>query len=355
MKKLTIDQFKELVNKRAGIFIDGPRGQWHFHIIDLDKVVEEKEQFELDKIEILPKKNPINWPDDVIMTCDGMDELVAFLKTEAYIKNGFLSANKSFHDLIEEDRFENITMKDLLVKYHACEIFSLTCPYNDGYDELHPYGKYSIPQQLADDILSQIIDENQNLYDYYEMMPKRFRSKHTFEHLMEETRNESLALYQRVINNQLEADESPYACDMFISGKAKFKSPQQLWHFYHTHDLINQKHAVIASMLKNTESRPITFALEEPYYEPLKKSYFKSDIGFSWHCTTSSALSITNYFKMDEHAKSWLSQLKDDYDMKALEDLAFYYKGHLAFSSCTHEHFHHDYLEQAKKDAQNEL
>jgi hypothetical protein len=162
-------------------------------------------------------------------------------------------------------------------------------------------------------------------------------------------------LYQRVINNQLEADESPYACDMFISGKAKFKSPQQLWHFYHTHDLINQKHAVIASMLKNTESRPITFALEEPYYQPLKKSYLKSDIGFSWHCTTSSALSITHYFKMDEHAKSWLSQLKDDYDMKTLEDLAFYYKGHLAFSSCTHEHFHHDYLEQAKKDAQNEL
>lgn len=355
MKKITIDQFVALVKKRAGIFVDGPRGQWTFSNTYKIDVVEEKEHFELDEVQIIPKKNPVYLPDDVLKICNSVDELVTFLKDEEYIKKGFLKANKSFNEFIEEDIFDNISMKDLLIKYHECETFSLTCPYNDGYDELHPYGKYSITQQQADEILSQINDENQDLYYYYEMLPNSFRSKHTFENLIEETRNESLALYEKVMNNQLEADESPHACDMFRLGKAKYKSPQLLWHFYHTHDIVYEHRTVINSILKNTESRPITFALEEPYYKPLKNSYLKSVIGFAWHCTTSSQLSITHYFEMDGHAKAWLSQLQDDYDMRTLEDLAFYYKGHLAFSSCTHEHFHHDYLKQVKKDARKGL
>ncbi len=354
MANISIEQFVELVKLKANLIIDGPRGQWVFQNLYQIQFTDGHEHFEFDRVQVLQYKNPINIPDDEITTCESYDHLIVFLKSEGYIKDGYLKANQTYPQLKADIAFEHINMKDLLIKYSECETFSLTMPYNEGHDALHPYGKYSITQEQADIALLQVIADKANLYSYYKSMPNAFRAQHYFESLVNEIQQESLAWYEKDINQQLKPDESPFASDLFIEGKTKFKAPKALWHFYHAQDRAQAYRVALSNMLINTESRPITFALEEPYYEPLKSSYLYSTIGFSWHCTTSSVLSITHRFKLDEQAKIWLSRLKNDYDMATLEDLAFYYRGHLAFSSCTHEQVHYDYLEQAKKDAHDE-
>lgn len=354
MNTISIEQFIELVQKRANIIVFGPRGQWVFQNLYNIKTVEDKAQLDFDRVQILQFKNPINIPDDEITVCSSYDELIRFLHHEGYIKNGLLHANQSYDQLIEEIMFEHMTMKDLLIKYRECETFSLTCPYNEGQDELHPYGKYSITKEQSDVALLQIVADQIQLYPYYKTLPKTFRSQYTFENLLEAVEQDALTWYESVKNHELEADESPYAGDWFMVGKARFKSPKALWHFYHAQDTANQYRIAIAHMRLNTESRLITFTLEEPEYLDLKPSYLFSVVSFSWHCTTSNVLSITHHFKLDETSKAWLSSHDDDYDMNRLEDLAFYYKGQLAFSSCTHEHVHCDYLEAAKKSAREE-
>ena len=79
------------------------------------------------------------------------------------------------------------------------------------------------------------------------------------------------------------------------------------------------------------------------YSEVLKNlNVIDYEYSFITHCTEGS-LSNTLYFALNEDTKAWLLQFKNDFEIKGeLEDLAFYKKGELVFSSCTHERFHGD-------------
>jgi hypothetical protein len=112
----------------------------------------------------------------------------------------------------------------------------------------------------------------------------------------------------------------------------------ELWHFYHhigTYYHTYKK--TVEKLKKNTKDRPLDTSFKNEKMKALYKHLDKHEITFTWHCTTSSRLSVVYYFRLNEESKRWLMQYESDLDIAPLDDLAFDKNGELLFSSCTHE------------------
>lgn len=285
-----------------------------------------------------------------------IDKLFAYLKKEQVIDDGDITVitynnhYQTYQDYLDALAFDNIDMTGLLEKYlpHA-DRFSLTCPYSMDYDIDHPYGTCRLNKEHADYAEKMVRERTmQSLLRIYEKISEADKeSLPSFDTLMESITNE-VENYRAKLSDKELGDNggSSFMCERFSMGKTYFKSPQELWHFYHSLDNLFMYCWISDKMKKGTVERPLDAELNSEYYSPLKQDLINTEVAFCWHCTTSSQLSKVFYFRITDNSVAWLKKLKNDYDMTELEDLAFYNSDKLLFSSCTHEGFHNDFIDR---------
>ena len=249
----------------------------------------------------------------------------------------------SLEEYEEEKAFENIDMEDLLKIYlPIADSFSLNCPYNDGYDAEHRYGIYSISDELAKkaiDGLASVMEETSR--KQYAQISEEERVKlPPFDRLYKEIGEECAAFRKKNSKKAEKFDGNVFFCDIFGTKKSKYKEPPELWHLYHAVDFVETCRFGLDKMKENAEQRSLLAELDGEEYGELKGSLIKTDVTFSWHCTTSGQLTKVFYFALNDGTVEWLKRHKNDYDFNKLQDLAFYRDGKCVFSSCTHEGYH---------------
>lgn len=235
--------------------------------------------------------------------------------------------------------FDCLDMAGILEKYlPLADSFSLTCPY----------GKNRISEQLAAEALKKV---NESAYRQAETefmgAAEEERAKlPSFKKIYADLENEYKA-YCRQNSALIEANDG-YGCftDVFSGEREKYNSLDELWHAYSAVDFTGTCEYILEKLKKEQTERPLTEELESDENKALKDNLIKTEVTFVWHCTSSSELSKVFYFKLNEQTIVWLKKFKSDYDLELLEDLAFYKKGKLLFSSCTHERFHSDCTEE---------
>ncbi len=234
-------------------------------------------------------------------------------------------------------QFDNLGMSGLIEKYlPVADSFSLTCPY----------GENGISEELANKALKAIKEK------MYEMAETEFNGASEeqikelppFKEIYADIENQ-YKNYCRQNSALIEANDG-YACftDVF-SGDRKYSSVYELWHAFNAVDFVGTCEYVLEKLKRISTVKPLTEELETEQNKCLKENLIKTEVTFAWHCTVSGELSKVFYFKLNDDTVKWLSKFESDYDLENLEDLAFYKKGKLLFSSCTHERFHDDYSE----------
>ncbi len=227
-------------------------------------------------------------------------------------------------------------ISDLLLIYSDADMFSLTGPFLDNSS----FERFKLSQKEGEEILTEICNINkEHLRCHYNSFNDEAKnSLPSFDELYRNIDKECQEFQKRFENGDL-IDQSPYICDHFGLDTI-YDKPTNLWHFYHDIQMYNNTFKkTIEDLIANDIERPIDFDFKKPILAPLYKNLVKAKTTFSWHCTTSSNLSIVYYFKFDEFGRYWLNQFNTVYDIQPLEDLAFYKNNELLFSSCTHERF----------------
>ena len=240
-------------------------------------------------------------------------------------------------------------MKTLLTQYPHATSFSLTGPFQTYFDQLHPYGTYKLDEVTINQIEKKTEKHLlQYLHDRYARWPSEDKNQHLpLDDLIVSIQQEVQAHLALVRSGQLPKDVSPFMCDVFMMGNAKYKQPMDLWHFYHEISHYEATYRATLDALKNNPvERDLLAIFQDPYYAPLQPCLIKTDISFFWHCTQSSQLAITYFFTINKQSLAWLHQLKGPFDMKALEDFALYCSNELLYSSCTHEGYETDLTAQ---------
>lgn len=249
----------------------------------------------------------------------------------------------SIEDFEKQKQFDNINTEGLLETFlPVADSFSLTCPYNGGYDREHTFGIYKLDKRLADAALKQVYCYSKDFSKkQFEAIPEKEKKKlPPFETLYDEVLKECLLYRKKHSGTLAECGGQAFFCDEFGRGKTKYKKPENLWHVYASVDFAETCKYVLEQMQANALERSLDCELDDPEYAELKNSVIRIDVGFIWHCTVSGLLSKTYFFKLDESTVKWLKKFKNDYEFSGLEDLAFYKDGEVIFSSCTHERFH---------------
>lgn len=257
-----------------------------------------------------------------------------------------ISINDEFESIEsyeEEKAFENISMEKLLATFMPiADSFSLTCPFNSGYDEEHPFGLYRVDAKLAERALNELEEwEKKTAERQYGCILEKDRKKlPAFETLYEEVKAECRDYRRKHAEKADKFGGNVFFSDEFSEGNTKYKKPAELWHVYEAVDFVETCRYTLDKTAENEKERPLDEVLDKEEYAGLKSSLIKTEVGFTWHCTTSGMLSETFFFKLNESTAEWLKKFENDYALEGLEDLAFYKDGKLIFSSCTHEKFH---------------
>lgn len=234
--------------------------------------------------------------------------------------------------------FDGLDMEGLLEKYlPLADSFSLTCAY----------GEYKVTDEVAAQALKKIREacyksaEAQFLLAAEDERKKLPPFKTIYSDVEKEYKD-----YCKEHSALIDANGG-YACfsDVF-SGDVIYSSLSELWHTYNGVDFAGTCEYVLEKLKKCDNVRPLTEELETEENKCLRDSLIKTEVTFDWHCTRSCELSKVFYIKLNKDTVEWLKRFKTDYDLDVLEDLAFYNKGKLLFSSCTHEKFHSDLTEK---------
>lgn len=241
-------------------------------------------------------------------------------------------------ELREKIAFDHISMDDLLKRYADADRFSLTADY----------GNVHIDEELANAVLKEIDGVMRRTAEsQYLLIPEEERkSLPPFDKLYGEITEECIAYRKKRAKLIKKYDGQAFFCDVFGSGKSKYKSPRELWHLYNAVDFTQTCAYTLDKLKANKEVEPIDRQLDG--LPALKEALISAKPTFCWHCTVSGQLSTVFTFKLDEKTRAWLSARKDDYDFDTtqagylLDDLAFYRGDKILFSSCTHEGFHSD-------------
>lgn len=256
---------------------------------------------------------------------------------------------RTFQEYVDVLAFNNIDMSGILEKYlpHA-DRFSLNCPFCLEHDAKHMQGTYRLSDEHAEYARDKARTVTlKNLGIVYERINNRDKENlppfdKLIESITEEIKEYRHALGDKTIDSN---GGDSFICDEFSMGKTRLTSPQELWHFYHSLDSLFTYYWICDKLQKNTIERPLDAILDTEYYSPLKQDLINIEVTFCWHCTISSELTKVFYFRLTDNSIAWLKNLKNDYDMRKLQDLAFYNGDKLLFSSCTHEGFHGDYMD----------
>lgn len=299
----------------------------------------------------LPQNKIIRLYDDVTYSGEtkkikGDKKLLKFLKEEeAYDGEEIAvktigSENLTIEQFENRQAFDSLDMEGILGKYlPLADSFSLTCPYGS---------ENNISEEFAEDALKKIkahcyrTAEEQFLFAPEEERAKLPPFKKIYADIEEMYKNYCLR------NSALIEANGGYACfsDVFSGEKEKYNSLSELWHAYNEIDFAGTCEWMLEKMKKQENVRPLTEEIDGEENKVLKDNLIRTEVTFVWHCTASAALSKVFYIKLNEDTVRWLKKFKSDYDFELLEDLAFYKKGKLLFSSCTHEKFHSDCTEK---------
>lgn len=274
------------------------------------------------------------------MKVKGDKKLIRLLEDAGSYENGeikvkYIGEEKlTVEEYTERLAFDKLDMEGLLEKYlPLADSFSLTCPY----------GKNGISEELAADALKKVKEKLYRMAEAeFAKASEEDRSKlPPFKKIYEDIESEYKD-YCRQNAALIEANDG-YACftDSF-SGDRIYSSLYELWHTYNAVDFVGTCEYVLSKLKKCENVRPIEEELETEENRCLKDNLIKTEVTFFWHCTLSGELSKVFYIKLNKDTAEWLKRFKSDYDLDLLEDLAFYKKGKLLFSSCTHERFHSD-------------
>lgn len=251
---------------------------------------------------------------------------------------------KTYEEYLADERFKNIDMAGLLEKYlPIADEFSLTAPFNK-YDEEHPYGIYKVGESEAAEAAKGIEEyaKKSALSAYQRLSEGQRRELPPFDMLYKEIKEE-YALFASARSKLMEEHGGHvFFGDEFGRGNVKYSKYEGLRQAYGAVDFEGACLFSLGKMKENTETRPDDWELGLEYYAPLKGALKRIETGFVWHCTASGLLSKTLYFELNSESIGWLKGLENDYDMRLLEDLAFYRAHRCVFSSCTHEGFHCD-------------
>lgn len=249
---------------------------------------------------------------------------------------------ESLEDYEDKKAFDNINMENLLAIYlPVADSFSLTRPFNN-YDGEHPFGIYRLDTKLAEKALKELEEwEKKTAERQFDGIPEKDRKElPPFDKLYEDIKAECSDYRKKHAAKLDEYEGNVFFGDEFSKGNTKYKKPVELWYVYEAVDFVETCRYTLGKTAENEKERPLGSALENEEYAGLRGSLIKTEVGFTWHCTTSGMLSETYFFKLTEDAVAWLKGFENDFALKGLEDLAFYKDGKLIFSSCTHERFH---------------
>lgn len=252
----------------------------------------------------------------------------------------------SYEKYLSDKEFSKIDMKGLLEKYSYADKFSLTCPFNCYGEHGRVYCKLSeqLAASAADEVKRICFDAARSQYDA--LNEKEKAELPPFEELYKEIAEEYRKFYEERRDFAEAHDDNVFFCDEFVN--SKYADFVQIWHVYHEVDFEATCLRQIAKMQKSTFEKQLDGEIAGD--EILKNNLLEIKVSYGWHCTVSGELSKTFYFKLNEQTKEWLLKHKNDYDFETLQDLAFYSKNELLFSSCTHEGFHCDYTEKRVKE-----
>lgn len=256
---------------------------------------------------------------------------------------------KTYQEYVDALAFNNIDMSGILEKYlPQADRFSLNCPFCLEYDAERMQGTYRLSDEHAEYARDKARTVTlKNLGRVYERISNHDKENlppfdKLIESITEEIKEYRHALGDKTIDSN---DGDSFICDEFSMGKTRLTSPQELWHFYHGLDNLFMYYWICDKLQKNTIERPLDAIIDTEYYSPLKQDLINIEVTFCWHCTMSSELTKVFYFRLTDNSIAWLKTLKNDYDMRELQDLAFYNGDKLLFSSCTHEGFHSDCMD----------
>lgn len=274
----------------------------------------------------------------------GDKKLIKFLEDNGAYENGEVKIKAiGIKKMTEEEynrmlAFDKLDMAGLLEKYvPLADSFSLTCAY----------GENAISEELAQEALKKVkaVSFATAEAEFMNVSEEERKKLPSFKEIYADIEKE----YENYCSQNaalIEANDG-YACftDVF-SGDRIYSSLDELWHAYSAVDFTGTCAYILEKLKKAENSRPITEELETEENKCLKDNLVKTEVTFCWHCTQSSELSKVFYIKLNEDTVNWLKKFASDYDLDILEDLAFYKKGKLLFSSCTHERFHSDCTEE---------
>ncbi len=251
---------------------------------------------------------------------------------------------ETYDEYLADERFKHIDMTGLLEKYlPIADEFSLTTSFNK-YDAEHPYGIYKVGESEASEAEKGIEEyaKKSALSAYKRLSDGQRRELPPFEKLYDEVKAEYRSYAAARGKFMEEHGGNVFFGDEFARDNAKYSKYDGLQQMYSAVDFEGTCLYTLEMMKKNTKTRPSDWELGIEYYAPLKSALKRVETGFVWHCTASGQLSKTLYFELNAESIGWLKKLKNDYDMRRLEDLAFYRARRCIFSSCTHEEFHCD-------------
>ena len=326
-------EFLEVLDGVMSITLEGNGGD-----IEIEPIVAVK----LFKNEIVRKSCCVTYAGQTTKI-KGDKKLIRFIEDAGAYENGEFKVKGIGEEMLtvaeyeEMLAFDQLNMEGLLEKYlPLADSFSLTCAY----------GENGISEELAKEALKKVKEKSYAMAEteFMGVSEEERKKLPPFKEIYADIENEYVN-YCRQNSALIEANDG-YACftDVF-SGDRIYSSLDELWHAYSAVDFTGTC-AYILDKLKKLDPRPIAEELESEENKCLKDNLIKTEVTFCWHCTLSSELSKVFYFKLNEQTVNWLKKFESDYDLDILEDLAFYKKGKLLFSSCTHERFHTDCSEE---------
>lgn len=272
--------------------------------------------------------------DDYEKLCDFLDIGIDHKDMELISINDRFDSIK---DYLEDKEFSNLDMRGILNKYRGqADSFELVTPYNDKLTFIGVSAdSKDNASEAVEGIESATISRLKQYYEKYYDRIHRVTNKN-FDELIIDIKDEiEGALAKGKKNGKL-----VFMCDMVYKGKTKYSEPQEFfWHTYHDLQFMCECKENIERA--KAERELVEKSIVKDLHE-LKPHLISARLSYSWHCTTSSQLSIVCKFKLNEETEKYLLGFKTDYDLKGLEDLALYRGDELLFSSCTHEGFHND-------------
>ena len=273
---------------------------------------------------------------------ESFEQLLEFLKLEDQQLIALLSINNQFNSIqeyLEDKAFNNLDMQGIISKYEKeADSFVLVAPYEEELlDEMYVEFGDDSKSETINDLENKIITKLKGYYDIYLDDIKKTTNK-SFETIIDDIKQEiRKALMQAERDNVL-----MFLCDKVHVGKTLYQEPQQFfWHAYHDLQFLIECESNI-DLVENNQFEYLEKNTIINDLRTLKPWLISFNTSYSWHCTTTNRLSIVFKFQLNEETKKYLLKFKTDYDLKGLEDLAFYKGEKLLFSSCTHERFHAD-------------